>query len=58
MESGWQEGVADFLDTLDAQRTWLDYRLRYRDAVRMTNVGRLSLANAMGAAIPDSVGRK
>lgn len=52
LQSGWQEGVADFLDALDAERTWLRYRLEYRQAVKDTNTGRLSLVDALGTDIP------
>ncbi len=52
LESGWREGVSDFLDALDAQRTWLRFRLELAAAVRDTNQGRLSLLNALGTSIP------
>jgi outer membrane protein TolC len=57
VESGWQEGVADFLDALDAQRTWLKFRLAHRAAVRDTNRGRLALLDSLGTKIPAGDGK-
>ncbi|MHC4472982.1 MAG: TolC family protein [Planctomycetota bacterium] len=57
LESGWQEGVADFLDALDAQRTWLKFRLEHRAAVRDTNRGRLALLDALGTKLPAGEGK-
>ena len=56
LESGWQEGVADFLDALDAQRTWLKFRLEERGAVRDTNRQRLALIDALGTKVPTADG--
>jgi outer membrane protein TolC len=56
LESGWQEGVVEFLDALDAQRAWLRYRLQERAAVRDTHVSRFALLDALGTAISEEEG--
>lgn len=48
IEAGWREGVGDYLDVLDAQRTWLRYRLADRAAVRDAEAARLALIVAAG----------
>lgn len=58
LESGWREGVAGFLDALDAQRMWLRYRLQERAAVRDSQVGRLSLLDAVGADLSGDGGKE
>ncbi len=57
LASGWQEGVAEFLDALDAQRTWLKFRLQERAAVRDDLSGRLGMLDAVGADLAPAEGK-
>jgi outer membrane protein TolC len=58
LQSGWKEGLSDFLDALDAQRTWLKVRLEERAAVRDALSGRFALLDAVGSDLGPAAPKK
>lgn len=47
-QTDYQAGKADFLDVLDAQKTWLDYNLLYKQHVRHQNQSIANMERAIG----------
>ncbi len=47
-QTDYQAGKSDFLDVLDAQKTWLDYNLLYKQHVRHQNQSIANMERAVG----------
>ncbi len=50
-QTDYQAGKADFLDVLDAQKTWLDYNLLYKQHARDQNQALANLEKTIGARL-------